>query len=131
MLVLGSRFSIREAKKPCWDNMKIHWGDKNIFIILTQKHTGGWAAFKCQNTLQNMTVVTKASLRIGKRTQYTHSLINKAIWNQVYLKKSKYIYLDWLYNMIDSLAIAKTWIVTVVTSHFVITVALCNTWHTL
>ena len=84
---------------------------KNMYTWLTQKHRNVFGTFKCQKTFWNITLAIKASLRVEYRTQYKNHQMNNTVKNQICPKKSRYISLDSLFDMIvqnDSLAVTKT-----------------------
>ena len=120
-----SKVSTGETKKPTGDDMKILRGEltntlrrrKNTYTRLTQKKRNGWVNFKCQKALWNIALAIKASLRVVNRTQYTNRQMNNAVKNQIYPKKSQYISLDWLFQIIvwnDSLTATKARITAII-----------------
>ena len=48
---------------------------------------------------KNIALAIKASLRVENRTQETSHQMNNAVKSQICPKKSQYISLDWLFNM--------------------------------
>ena len=60
----------------------------------------GWVTFKCQETLSNIALAMKASFTVDNRTQYTKLQVDNTVKNQIYPKKSKYISLNSLFDMI-------------------------------
>ena len=102
--------SVEEAKKPIGENIKIQQVEltnilrwfKNISTRLT-KNTSGWATFKCQKSVKYF-ISYQRILRIENGVQYTKLQIHNAFKNQIYPKKPRCIYLDWLYNTTISLS---------------------------
>ena len=110
----SSTFSTGEIRKPIGettkstvDDIKIQRGEltkiwhwlKNVYTWFTHKQRNGWLTFKCQKILRKIALAIKLSLMVEKGTQYMNHLKNNAVKNQIYSKKSQYIYLDWLFDI--------------------------------
>ena len=101
------RKPIGETTKSTGDDIKIQRGEltkiwhwlKNIYTWFTQTQRNGWVTFKCQKILRKIALAIKLSLMVEKGTQYMNHLKNNAVKNQIYSKKSQYIYLDWLFDI--------------------------------
>ena len=101
------RKSTSEITKPTGDDMKIQRGEltnilrwlKNIYTWFIQKHNNHWEAFKSKKILWKIAKVIRSSLKVGNRTQYTNHQMNNAVKNQIYPKRSQYISLDWLFDI--------------------------------
>ena len=97
----------RETTKPTGNDMKIQRGGlanilrwlKNIYTWFTQKHRNNWVTFTWLKILRKIALAIKSYLKVQNQTQYTNHQMNKAIKNQIYPKKSQYISLDWLFDM--------------------------------
>ena len=71
------------------------WLSIQIYLYYVERKTQDWLSkFKCQNSLRRISYPTKESLKIANVTQYTNHQINNAFKNHIFLKKSRYIYLE-------------------------------------
>ena len=111
----SSKFSTGEIRKPTGDttkptreDMKIQRGElmnimlwlKNIYTWFTLKHINGWVTFKCQKILRKIALAMISSLKVYNRIQYTNHHMNNAVTHQIYPRKSQYISLEQIFDMI-------------------------------
>ena len=104
---VGVNFPTRRKRNlPGWYENPTRWTGKYVALAwiyintwMTQKHRNGWVTFKCQETLSNIALARKASFTVDNRTQYTKLQVDNTVKNQIYPKKSEYISLNSLFDM--------------------------------
>ena len=111
----SSKLSTEEIRKPTGDTTKptgedkkiqrgelmniLHWLD-NTYTWFTLKHINGWVTFKCQKILRKIALAMISSLKVYNRIQYTNHHMNNAVTHQIYPRKSQYISLEQIFDMI-------------------------------